>query len=216
MRVEEVMTKDVITISVDSNLEDVIRIFSDNKISGAPVIKDDKIVGIISESDILKRLGIQNLLSITNQKELEKIREKLSKLSVGKVMKKKVYTIQKDLNIAEAAKIMNDLDINRLPVVSSEGKIVGLITRGDLIRALANSLGSLLFLEKKEPIVLETDVDRILKIIEEKESVTVEDLAKLLNAKKEKVEEWGEILEEHGLIKIEYLATGKTIFKKIE
>lgn len=212
------MTKDVIVVNVDQSLEDVLRIFSENHISGAPVVKNDRVIGIISESDLVKKLGLKHLFFYTNQAELERIKRLLSKgvLTVEKIMKKEVYTIQEDENVAESARMMNTADVNRLPVINSEGKLVGIITRGDIIRVFARSLGTQVLIERKEPMVLETDVDKILQIIEERGSIDFNELAKQLNVSVEKIEEWGKILEEHGLVLIDYPPIGKPLIKTVK
>jgi len=213
MKIKDAMTKNVITISPESSLEEAIDIFSENNISGAPVVKNKKIVGVLSDSDILKRIGLKNLFSL-KPGDVEKIKKTISG-TVEDIMKKSVYSINEEEDVSKAIKIMNEKDVNRLPVVDKKGNLVGILTRGDVVRVFSKSVGSWLLLEKKAPIILETDVDKLLKIIEEKGTITTEDLAKILKVEEEKVEEWGRILEEHGLIKMEYPPLGKPLLKAV-
>jgi len=213
MKIKDAMTKNVITISPENSLEEAIDIFSENNISGAPVVENRKIVGVLSDSDILKKIGLKDLFSL-KPGDVEKIKKMISG-NVKDIMKKSVFSINEDGDVSKAIKIMNEKDVNRLPVVDKKGNLVGILTRGDVVRVFSKSLGSWLLLEKKAPIILETDVDKLLKIIEEKGTVTTEELAKILKVEEEKVEEWGRILEEHGLIKMEYPPLGKPLLKAV-
>ena len=214
MKVKDAMIRNVVTISENEPLDKAIDILSENDISGVPVVKDEAVVGILSESDILRKIGLKDLISI-GVADVEKIK-KIQSLHVKDVMNNKVYFVKDDDDIAVAIKIMNVKDVNRLPVVNKKTKLVGILTRGDVLRVFAKSLGSWLLLEKKGPLVLETDVDRLLKIIEKGESVAVDDLAKALKVSEAKIEEWGRLLEEHGLIRMEYPAFGKPILKAVK
>jgi len=213
MKVKDAMTRDVVTISPSDSIDRVIDIFSGKDISGAPVVREGKIIGILSESDILRRIGIRDLVSLKISGE--KIKE-MQNLKVSDVMSRIIYSIKEEDDVAVAIKMMNEKDINRLPVVNEKNNLVGILTRGDVMRVFAKSLGSWLLLEKKEPIILETDVDKLLKIIEEKGSITTDALAKVLNVSEDKVEEWGRTLEEHGLIKLEYPPFGKPKLKAVK
>ncbi|HKZ45503.1 MAG TPA: CBS domain-containing protein [archaeon] len=213
MKVKDAMTRSVMTFSPEDSLDSAIDIFSGKEISGAPVVKNGKIVGILSQSDILKRIGLKDLISL--KVSPEKIND-IKGLKIGDVMSRTIYFAKEEDDVALAIKIMNEKDINRLPVVDEKGSLIGILTRGDVLRVFAKSLGSWVLLEKKEPIILETDIDKLLKIIEEKGSITTDALAGLLNVSEEKVEEWGRILEEHHLIKLEYPPFGKPKLKVVK
>lgn len=214
MKVKDAMIRNVITISEDEPLDKAIDLLSENNVSGMPVVKDEAVVGILSESDILRKIGLKNLISIGTS-DLEKMKE-IQNLHVRDVMKKNIYFVKEDDDVAVAIKMMNEKDVNRLPVVNKQVKLVGILTRGDVIRVFAKSLGSWILLEKKNPLILETDVDKLLKIIEKKESVAVDELAGTLKVNEEKIEEWGRLLEEHGLIRMEYPTFGKPVFKFVK
>jgi len=213
MKIRDAMTKEVTYFSLDESLDRVIDVLSEKSISGAPVTKNGKIVGIVSESDILRRIGLKDLISL-KAGDVEKIK-KIQGLKVSDVMSRTVYSVKEEDDVAVAIKIMNEKDINRLPVVDRKNNLVGILTRGDVIRVFSKSLGSWLLLEKRAPIILETDVDKLLKIIEEKETISVDNLAKMLNVSEEKVEGWAKVLEEHGLIKLEYPPFGKPLLKAV-
>ena len=208
MLVSEVMKKPVITVSPEDTLEKVIEFFSTKNISGMPVVDKGKVVGIISESDVLNFLGSKTKLL---KGEIKRLKEKLKNTKVRKLMKLRVYYVRDCDDIATAVKLMDERDVNRLPVLDSKKKLVGIITRGDIISALA----------KKEVVrvenrVLETDIDKLLRIIEEKEKVEIEKVSKLMKTPRESVEKWARILEEHGLVKVVYPPFGKPFLKIVK
>jgi CBS domain-containing protein len=147
MKVKDLMTRNVILVKPDESLEKVVVKFMKNKISGAPVVEDEKLVGIISKADILKQLStagsIHELLAAVsglwekNRKNSNAdYLKKVSGRSVSDVMSRSVVTIEPDSSIEKAARLMVNRNINRLPVVE-EKKLIGIVARGDLIKALA-------------------------------------------------------------------------------
>jgi len=152
MKVEDLMTKEVITLSPDDSLHEAAKKLRENKISGAPVVDGERVVGILSEADLLKALEEEapefktllpsplDLLELPfriklSLDEATKKAEMIAKLRVRDVMSRNAITISPDADISEAARIMRERNINRLPVVDN-GKLVGIITRADLLRAL--------------------------------------------------------------------------------
>src|SRR6185436_20684161 len=128
MLVGERMSRPVIAVSPDAPINDVLAMFKKEHIRRAPVIKDGKLVGIISEGDLLNASPSPvTSLSIWEMNYL------LSKVTVKRVMSKKVITVDIDTPIEEAARIMADNKIGGMPVVDS-GKVVGIITETDLFK----------------------------------------------------------------------------------
>ncbi len=152
-KVEEIMVKDVISFKPEDPIHYAAWSLRKRRISGAPVVKGDKIVGVVSERDIMRLLEEQNIhvnlflpspfdlveLPIKMKHQLDEITEiigKTAKTPVEEIMTKKVVTVPKDATVAEVAKIMGDRKINRLPVVDENGSLVGIVTRGDVIGTL--------------------------------------------------------------------------------
>ncbi len=154
MKIQEAMEKNVIKFQVEDRIIDVAGSLRENKISGAPVVdKEGNLVGIISEGDIMRLIEVHsphiNLilpapldlieLPVRMKYEMDEIAEDMNKaasLLIGEIMTKKVVTIKQDDDIVDAAQLMDTHDIKRLPVVDAEGKLVGIITRGDIIGAM--------------------------------------------------------------------------------
>jgi len=136
MFVGERMSRPVISVLPDSPVNEVLAMFKKEHIRRAPVIKNGKMVGIVSESDLLNASPSQvTSLSVWELNYL------ISKVTVKDVMSKKVVTVDKDTPIEEAARIMADQKIGGIPVVSS-GKVVGIITETDLFKAFLELMGA--------------------------------------------------------------------------
>ena len=157
VKVKDAMEKYVIKFHTDDKISDIAQSLRDNKISGAPIVdKDNKVIGIISEGDIMRLLEVHsprlNLilpspldwieLPIRMKYEFDEIAEDMNKAAsvhISEIMTKKVITIKEDDDISDAAQLMDTHSVNRLPVVDDERKILGIVTRGDLISALVRS-----------------------------------------------------------------------------
>ncbi len=153
----DVMTRDVVTLSPDMTLEAAAERLVQRAISGAPVVDErGRLVGILSESDILRRLkeiaeeslGKRYLASRIHSLDLlaflgerrreavEAVYHELRISRVGDVMTKHVESVKPTDSLESVAAAMIEHDVNRLPVVDA-GRVVGIITRADLARVLA-------------------------------------------------------------------------------
>jgi CBS domain-containing protein len=147
----------VIKFHVDDKITDIAQILRENKISGAPIVdKDNKVIGIVSEGDIMRLLEVHspriNLilpspldwieLPIRMKYEFDEIAEDMNRAAsvhISEIMTKKVITTKEEDDISDAAQLMDTHSVNRLPVVDDEGKLIGIVTRGDIISALVRS-----------------------------------------------------------------------------
>lgn len=136
MLVGERMSHPVISVSPETPIHDALALFKKEHIRRAPVIKDAKLVGIISETDLLNASPSPvSSLSIWEMNYL------LSKVTVKQVMTKKVMTVDENTPIEEAARIMADNKIGGLPVMRSN-KVVGIITETNLFRIFIELMGA--------------------------------------------------------------------------
>lgn len=136
MFVGERMSRPVISVSPEEPINEVLAMFREEHIRRAPVIKDGKLVGIVSERDLLNASPSSvTTLSVWEMNYL------ISKVTVKNVMTKKVITVDKDIPIEEAARIMADKKIGGLPVVSA-GRVVGMITETDLFKIFLELMGA--------------------------------------------------------------------------
>jgi acetoin utilization protein AcuB len=136
MLVGERMSRPVISVSPDAPIHDVLAMFKKEHIRRAPVLKDGKMIGIISQGDLLNASPSPvTTLSIWEMNYL------LSKVTVKHVMTKKVLTLDVDTAIEEAARMMADNQIGGMPVLNN-GRVVGVITEGDLFKVFLELMGA--------------------------------------------------------------------------
>jgi CBS domain-containing protein len=115
MTAKEIMTRDIITVAPDLTVRKLAMTLVKNQISGAPVAaKNGKIVGIVSEADIVAKKG----------------------KDVKAIMSKKVISVAEDTPVEEIAQLMTKHKIKRLPVMNG-GKVVGIVSRADIVNAIA-------------------------------------------------------------------------------
>lgn len=136
MFVGERMSRPVISVSPESPINEVLAMFQKEHIRRAPVMKNGKLMGIVSERDLLNASpSSATTLSVWELNYL------ISKVQVKDVMTREVITVDTDTPIEEAARIMADQKIGGLPVTSA-GKVVGVITETDLFKILLELMGA--------------------------------------------------------------------------
>jgi CBS domain-containing protein len=144
MRVEDVMATEVWTVRSDTRLKEAAEILTKRRISGLPVVDEENhVVGVLSEGDILFKEtggpGKESFLDRWLALPLAGLNEKLTARTVGEAMTAPAVTIGAKRPLAEAANSMIDEDVNRLPVVDDERRLIGIVTRADLVRAFVRS-----------------------------------------------------------------------------
>lgn len=144
MRIEDVMTRDVVTVKPDATLKDAARELVARRISGLPVVDDEgRVVGVLSEGDLLfKQRGARErngrLLGWFVDRRHESEDAKLDAHVVEEAMTSPALTIDAGWSLTAAAERMLANGVNRLPVIRGE-RLVGIVTRADIVRAFARS-----------------------------------------------------------------------------
>ena len=144
---KDIMTKKVITISRFASIEELSELLVKNKISGVPVVdKDDKLVGIVTEADIIVKDAdlhfpqyFKLLDGIIYLESLKKFKENLKKylgIKVEDIMTNNLKTVKEDTPVSEISNIMIDSNINRVPVIDKEDNLIGIVTRKDIVRSM--------------------------------------------------------------------------------
>jgi len=123
LKIHEVMSKNLHTASPDISLSDVLKILRVNRISGVPVVEDEKLVGVISIEDIVRALQNNDLTE-----------------TVGQYMTRELVTVSNFESIVKAMQTFTEKHVGRLPVVNEEKKLVGMITKGDITRGILVAL----------------------------------------------------------------------------
>jgi CBS domain-containing protein len=135
MTVEDVMTREVETVAPGTSLKEVARVLSWHRISGAPVVQDGVPVGVVSQSDIV----VKEQESEGQARRLVlRRRRRPNAVVAADVMTAPPVTIAPQTSAVGAARLMVERDVGRLLVVSG-GRLVGIVTRGDLVRAFGRA-----------------------------------------------------------------------------
>jgi CBS domain-containing protein len=153
MRVTEVMTTDVVTFSPDENVQAAMQQLVDRNIDAGPVVDaSGTVVGMLSTGDLIVEEArvhfptVVNFLGVNvtwpfDHKELEDSVSKALGATVGEVMSGDPITVDIVASVEDAATVMHDNEISRVPVVDGDGHLVGLIARGDIVRAIVQDVG---------------------------------------------------------------------------
>jgi acetoin utilization protein AcuB len=137
MLVSNIMTPDPLTVSDKTAIDEALKLMREKKVRRLPVLNaKGKLVGIVAEKDILYASP-----SPATSLSIHEIHYLVSKLTVGEIMTKDVFTVTDDTPLEEAARIMADNRIGALPVMR-EGKLVGIVTETDIFKAFLRLLGA--------------------------------------------------------------------------
>jgi CBS domain-containing protein len=144
MRVAELMTTNVLTVRRETSLKEVAGLLAARGISGAPVVDDGgRVVGVVSEADILakeRRLTAPTATGLARVLGRRPAQDaKASARTAGEAMTAPALTVRADTRVDAAAALMLDRGVNRLPVVDGAGRLAGIVTRADLVRAFVHS-----------------------------------------------------------------------------
>ncbi len=138
--VKDIMTKDVVKVKRDTDIQEAARRLSGLRISGMPVVDEaNKVIGVISEADILSLAGVKRghtFKDILRHVLGEPLPIRKSGNTVGDIMSSPAITTGPSGDIREVAAVLDERRIKRLPVVDTEGKLVGIISREDIVRAM--------------------------------------------------------------------------------
>lgn len=140
--VRDVMTVDVATVVPETDLAEVVRLLLARQVKAVPVLgPGDKPVGIITGGDLLTRGGLETRLSLHATLPPEDRAGELSRVAgraARDIMTAPVVTVRDRTSLREAARIMARKGLKRLPVVSEDGKLIGIVSRADILRSAAD------------------------------------------------------------------------------
>lgn len=133
--VGDVMTREVVALRGSAQFKDIIKIMQDRKFSAFPVLDAaDRVVGVVSEDDLLVREGYRGPEHFPVCRLRPSDRAKAAGLSAADLMTRPAITIRPDATLAAAARIMHGRHVKRLPVVTADRHLLGIVSRTDLLR----------------------------------------------------------------------------------
>lgn len=150
--VSAVMTTPVLSVSADSPLQEAVTLMSEHHISGLPVVDaSGALVGELSEQDLMVResgfqpgpyvMLLDAVIYLRNPLNWDKEVHQVLGSTVGDVMKRRTHTCAADLPLPAAARQLHEGGTQRLFVLDARGQLAGVLTRGDVVRALAEAEG---------------------------------------------------------------------------
>ena len=141
---KDIMTKEVVSVNVDTTLLDVAKLISEHNFDGVPVIdNENNLVGIVTEYDLLNKTSAVHLptlqIILKNIPQFKKdqahFQEEIINLKVRDIMNKEPLTIQEDATYEEVLKLFKEHHkVNPIPVLNAKNKMVGVISRFDVLR----------------------------------------------------------------------------------
>jgi CBS domain-containing protein len=148
MRAKDIMTRNVLTVRPDAKVQDIAKLFVEKHISGLPVVDAaGKLLGIVSEGDLMRRsetgtIGRRSwwLEVFASREDLAQTFVKMHAQSARDVMSSPAVTVEADTPLADVAKLLEQRRIKRVPVLF-QGKLVGIISRANLMQALVAAGG---------------------------------------------------------------------------
>ncbi|MFZ0483635.1 MAG: CBS domain-containing protein [Desulfobacterales bacterium] len=146
LKAKDIMTKELITVSPETEIVHATKLLLENQINGVPVIDETgKLVGILCQSDLIaqqKKLPVPSfftfldgLISLTSMKQFEKEVQKIAAITVSQAMTQNPVVARPDTGIEEVAALMVDSGFHTIPVVDN-GALVGIIGKEDILKTL--------------------------------------------------------------------------------
>jgi CBS domain-containing protein len=146
LKAKDIMTRDVITVTEDTPVSEVAKIFLEKRINGVPVVdKEGAVVGIACNSDLIdqtKKLHIPTVVALfdiviylESVKQFKKDLEKIAGSTVKNICSRNPITITPETSIEDIATIMAEKHVHTLPVIE-DGKMVGIVGKMDIIRTM--------------------------------------------------------------------------------
>jgi CBS domain-containing protein len=146
LKVKDVMTKDVITVTGETTVVELAKLFAEKQISSLPVVDAaGSLIGIVTETDLVERdksLHIPTVISLfdwviclESDRKFEKELKKMTGQKVADICSPEVLTVSPDDDVSKVADLMSSRKVNALPVLAA-GRLVGIVARIDLIRAM--------------------------------------------------------------------------------
>jgi CBS-domain-containing membrane protein len=144
--VSEIMTRDIATVTPDTPAVQVVELLLGKLFKAVPVIDDQRhVVGIITEDDLSGRAGMPTRLTVAGRLETDDLREFLSSISHEKtardIMTQPVYTVQVQDALGHVVQQMVERNLTRFPVVDTKERLVGMVSRLDMLRAVVGNGG---------------------------------------------------------------------------
>ncbi len=147
MLIKEIMSTDVVTVSTGDSVEKCAKLLQENDISGLPVLDESgKVAGMVTEGDLIRRASrikapgyleiLGGLIYLDSPKKFVDELQRAMSLEAGQLMSTNVISVGPEESIENAATLMVNEGVNRLPVIDEDEKLVGIVSRRDIMKRL--------------------------------------------------------------------------------
>ena len=143
--VRRIMTTDVVTIRPDAPVSEAARLLWTNRISGMPVVEGDRVIGVVTEYDLIARQSefeapmyipfLDAFFRVPGTGDREQLRRILA-TTVRELMSAPAFTIGPEEDVQDAATAMYERHVNPIPVVDEDGRLLGVVSRSDIVRLM--------------------------------------------------------------------------------
>lgn len=152
MPVGDLMSTDVVTFNPDDDVREAMRTLLRREVDAGPVLDaDGKVVGVLSTADLIveeARVHLPTVVTLLgaylelprSKRRFDEEMEKALGSTVGEVMDTEVVTVSPTDTVEDVASVLHERNLDRLPVVDGDGRLVGILARGDIIRAMVREL----------------------------------------------------------------------------
>lgn len=185
------MKKNIISADKETNIIDAAKIMSKNDVGSLLVTDKDKTIGIITQTDLLKRVVAKN--------------RNLKTTKIKHVMSKKLLTVPSNTSIKNLTDTMAKLKVKHITITDNK-RILGIITSTDIIKLMSGHFDRKITIRDKEELnpLIKTGADMLLDLVNKKKKISINKAANLLGVSEVVVKEWAEYIEEESdLIKLE-------------
>ena len=133
--VKDVMSTHVIAVRRTAAYKEIAAMLHSQRVSAFPVIdEDNKVIGVVSEADLLAKVALEGTVPRTLQSlAQEHLRTRVNAVTAADLMTKPPVTIGPDESVTHAARLMYNQGVKRLPVTSDDGRLIGIVTRSDIL-----------------------------------------------------------------------------------
>jgi len=140
--VADVMTYGAVSVQQDTPFKEIVDILEAHRINAVPVVDDvDHVIGLVSSADLLSKIEFagDNRIHLFEGRHTRQARDKAGATAAGDLMTSPVVTVVATTSLVNAAKVMESAELKRLPVVDDLGRLIGMLTRQDLLKVFLRS-----------------------------------------------------------------------------
>lgn len=150
MQVSQIMRQPVITVDAKTPVKEIAKKLIQNDLTGMPVVKGDEVIGMVTEADLIMQRAtihmptyismLSSFLYLENPDNVSEELRKILGITAEEIMTKEVITIRDNTDVTDLATLFEDEHVNPVPVIDGKSRLVGIVSRADIVRLLARDV----------------------------------------------------------------------------